>query len=108
MDMEPERKTDNFAVLASRTANATTPFKGDGGPMRKRFDKTVELAEHVKALTNDLAEALIGGAPPSKGIPIKHGPAEKGMLAEFDQRAVEIENHLENIKAIVEHLRRAI
>lgn len=106
--MNEEHKTDNFAVLASRQASATQPYRAEAGPMRKRFTKTVELAEHVKSLAVDLCEALAGGPPPTKGITMKRGPSEKGFFAELDAQAAEIENHLENLKAVIEHMRRMV
>lgn len=106
--MNEERKTENFAVLASRGINAMVPYSGTGGSAHKRLDKTQEMAAHVNALARDLCEALTGGAPAEKPTPVKRGGQEKGLFAEMDAKATDIEQALENAKAAIEHARRLV
>jgi type II secretory pathway component PulM len=106
--MNEERKTENFAVLASRGINAMVPYSGGSGSANKRLAKTMEMAAHVNALARDLCEAMTGGAPTEKPSPVKRGGTEKGFFADMDAQASDIEQALENARAAIEHVRRLV
>lgn len=106
--MNEERKTDNYAVLASRSASAMVPYSGGNGAAHKRLAKTLEDAASVAALARDLAEAMTGQVPPEKQMPIRRGGNEKGFFAEMDNTAGEIEQQLASAKAAIELVRRLL
>lgn len=114
--MNEDRKTDNFAVLASRDIDRPPTLRRDlaayqvgGAPASQRLASTIELAQHINAIARDLGEALCGTNPPEKPVPVQRaGVTPKGLIASIEVQAAEIELALENAKAALEAMRRMV